>query len=1006
MADKKDFQELADQRSKQVGAKLGSNEALKAKMRQRAEQMQPKLVTSNKDFVRQEIAREVLPEGHTLSVGSKTADVFAPFSGATTMGGGGGAGANFHTQRPYLPEFDSPERQFYPHDRAVANKYWRMFYKYDPVFGTAVDMYSQMMVSEFDITLENQSDQGLKNELMDMADEVFLLEKLQSMVKEYLVTGEALPHCFFDDSTNKWSYIGFHDPDYIDIQDSPIIDMEPIINFIPDDNLRNMLLDTSPESQELRQRLPSEFVSKVLARQKIRLSPLNCSYIPRKLHPYDERGVSLASRMWRIWMVEDAVYNSTIQTFRRAAAPLRVALLGDPQSGWLPGPEAESNLQRLLMQAEVDPNCYVPETITVLADGSGKPIGDLEVGDELISATGEVCEVEYLKEEYSNELIELRVFGYNKPIRCTPNHRMPIWGTYREYKGSYKSLRKAYIKRTMKNRGLNPLQLVTADQVMMGDYFVIPKNFDEVIPDDVTPEMARLLGYYAAEGHVSFNLVDNSIPSSIGFSLHIEEADTLAADIDDIIYMICGKNISKYLDESDSSCSVYVGGQEVRELAAWLFENCGKGSHTKKLSKSVMQWPIALKKEFLKGYCLGDGCASLSIDKRKNNVGTVHLDLVSASVDLMRQVRTMLIHLGIYGGFRETKVPDECWGAGNDIYTLRVSGRSARELIKDFWNISFPKSKRDASCWWSDDDNIYVRLRSVTKCKYAEPQKVINLSVSGNHTYCVNNFGTKNSWLIYNYGVKFETIGINERAVTLSREHSTIEQVKLLALGLSKSFMTGETTFSSAKSGLQVFLRRLLSMRQYFENTWILPKFFQPIIQINDWTKAKPSEVAHGYRIKRTAQEKLDSNLYIKPKLKWKNKLDPAVDSELLQAYGQLRNFGFDISLDSVGSIAGLDWKEETTKSAKEFAEREKILSHELGALKGKFEQKNMQKGRPPGTAGGGARPPGAAGGPSRLPGLGGDTEPGMAGPPGSAEGTGPSDMSLDSPGPGGSDVR
>ena len=617
MSYKKDVKELARERSNIANARIGASDDFRDRMRARAESMQPRLVTSNQDSIRQEMAREVLPEGHTLAVGSKKADVFAPFTGGSSMSGGYGS-SNFHTQRPYLPEFDSPERQFYPHDRAVANKYWRMFYKYDPVFGTAVDMYSQMMVSEFDIILENQSDQTLKNELEDMADDVFLLEKLQSMVKEYLVTGEVLPHNFFDDKTNKWSYIGFHDPDYIDIQDSPIIDMDPIIYFIPDDNLRNMLLDTTPESQELRQKLPSEFVSKVLARQKIRLSPLNCSYIPRKLHPYDERGVSLASRMWRIWMVEDAVYNSTIQTFRRAASPLRVAKIGDQASGWIPGPEAEANLQRLLMQSEIDPG----------------------------------------------------------------------------------------------------------------------------------------------------------------------------------------------------------------------------------------------------------------------------------------------------------------------------------------------------------------------------------------------------SWLIYNYGIQFETVGINERAVTLSREHSTIEQVKLLALGLSKSFMTGETTFSSAKSGLQVFLRRLLSMRQFFENTWILPKFFQPIIQINDWTKSKPSEVAHRYRVKRTAQEKQDSNLYIKPRLKWRNKLDPAVDSELLTAYSQLRNFGFDISLDSVGSIAGLDWKEETTKSAKEFAEREHILNKELGGLKGKFEQKNMQKGKPPGTAGGGARPPGSSGLPSSGGGLGGDTEPGMAGPPGSADGTGPSDMSLDSPGPGGADVR
>lgn len=582
------------------------------KMAKRASSMKPKIMTANGGSQRREIAQSVLPDGATLSPIQKRAQSVQNWTGSSFMNTGGG-NSLFHTQRPYLPEFDSPDRQWYPIDRLEANYYWRMFYKTDPIFGTAIDMYSGMMVSDFDVVLSNESDKSIEIQLQTMCEQVNFLDKFQHMVKEFLVVGEALPHCFFDSTEGIWSYLAFHNPDYIEIQDSPILDMEPIINFLPDDALRDLLTASTPESLEIRKRLPAEFVSKVLARQKIRMSPLNCSYVPRKLHPYDERGTSLASRLWRIWMVEDAVYNSTIATFRRHAAPLKVLKLGDPNTGWIPDPSTESDLLRMLSQAEMDPQ----------------------------------------------------------------------------------------------------------------------------------------------------------------------------------------------------------------------------------------------------------------------------------------------------------------------------------------------------------------------------------------------------SWLIYNYGINFEAWGANDRAITLSREHDTIEKVKLLALGLSKAFMGGEITYASAKGGLQVFLRRLLSLRQFFENTWILPKFFAPIIAINDWTKSTPAEVNHRIRVKRTAQEAAERGLLISPKLKWRNKLDPSVDEETLRAYLQLKNFGFDISNSTVGSVVSLNWEDETRKKAQEFKKRDEILTQTLGpTLKQKYEQQQQGAGaKPPGGAGGGAKPPGAA---KQAPGG----KP-TSNPPGSADngGGGALDEGLASPSEGMGDM-
>jgi|GEM_PF-4508472 len=542
---------------------------------------EPRLFTPNSSSMRRQAISDVLPEGSSLAVpfggGRRSANSF--FGGSMPEGSslsGGSGNSMYHAQRPIMPEFDSPDREQYPRDRQKANFYWRLFHKYDPIFGNAIDMFAEMIVSDFDIVVKGDDSQTIKQTLEYMCDEVNLIEVIKYIIKEYLVIGECIPQNFFSEEKGIWTYTGFHNPDFIEIKDTPIIKMDPIINFVPDESLRAMLTDGTPESMELRQKLPNQFVSKVISRQKIKLSPVNCSFIARKLHPYDIRGTSLASRLWRIWVVEDASYASTIATYRRAASPLKVVKLGDPASGWIPDPSQEAKLLQLLAQAEMDPQAF----------------------------------------------------------------------------------------------------------------------------------------------------------------------------------------------------------------------------------------------------------------------------------------------------------------------------------------------------------------------------------------------------LVWNYGISYEAWGSSERAVNIKNDHDTIEKVKLSALGLSKSFMSGEVSFASAKSGLQVFLRRLLSLRQYLDSTWISPKFFRPISEMNDWKRAKPSEVAHNYRIKRTAQQDLveDETRIIMPELIWKNKLDPKLDEAMLSALKQLEGFGFKVSKGTIGGAVSLDWKEELEAHLKEFKEEKDIKDGLLGkTLTEEYDEKNQPAGaKPPGGPGAGAKPPGA----------------------------------------------
>jgi hypothetical protein len=303
----------------------------------------------------------LLPDGATMSPRqSKQANVpcGVTFPGFGGSGGGAGGNTSITPQRPYQPEFESPDRQQYPVHRILANRYWRLFYKLDPVIGNCVDMYSTMPWSEFQLSGEGVTGE-IKEAFETMCEEVDILKILEYMVKEFLVIGECVPHNFFDEGKGIWTYTALHNPDQLEVIDAPFIKMEPIVEFIPDDRLRAVLTSNNFLLKKVRDQMPPELISRLIARQNIPLSPINMTFIPRRMHPYDTRGTSIISRMWRILMYEDAIYNASIATARRHAGPIKVAKLGNPQTGWIPSQEHERRLLQLLAQAELDVNAWL-----------------------------------------------------------------------------------------------------------------------------------------------------------------------------------------------------------------------------------------------------------------------------------------------------------------------------------------------------------------------------------------------------------------------------------------------------------------------------------------------------------------------------------------------------------------------------------------------------------------------------------------------------------------------
>jgi hypothetical protein len=269
----------------------------------------------------------------------------------------GGASVIRTQARPYHPLFSSPDRLQLPVQLAQLNQYWRLFYNVDPVIGGVIDMHAEMPFSNASLIMDQAGDNSkeILHAFEDMMTETELLSWLPRIAKEYHIIGEVFPYMFWDQDEGIWSHITIHNPDYVEVVDSPLIDDDPILTLRPSQDMRKILQSTDPRYIRLRQKLPAEIVTMLAGGKNLPLDPLNASHIKRLAFPYDIRGTSIMGRMFRVLMFEDAVFNGQIQQAQRHALPLRVFKLGDPNSGWMPTPSNQEDFAQLLAEVEVDP---------------------------------------------------------------------------------------------------------------------------------------------------------------------------------------------------------------------------------------------------------------------------------------------------------------------------------------------------------------------------------------------------------------------------------------------------------------------------------------------------------------------------------------------------------------------------------------------------------------------------------------------------------------------------
>ena len=268
--------------------------------------------------------------------------------------------------------------------------------------------------------------------------------------------------------------------------------------------------------------------------------------------------------------------------------------------------------------ATVEEYCFVPGTPVLMSDLTVKPIEQVIAGDMVIDVDGKVTKViAPISHNVSETIQVISSRSINNELGCTGNH--PILTTRR---GGYR-----YVEAGMlddKDTLLTPIWSNESDETVFDTI-----DFDKTEENKI--KVARLIGYYAAEGCISTN--HNPEVYATEFSVNQNET-SLIADIADIALTVFGKTVSQFDSKGSQGTSIRIYHPE---LAKFLQANVPGKAKTKTLSCAVVKLPTNLIKEVVSGYIDGDGHVSSSSQ----------IVIHTASQSLAFQFFHLLLRLGV-----------------------------------------------------------------------------------------------------------------------------------------------------------------------------------------------------------------------------------------------------------------------------------------------------------------------------------------------------------------------
>jgi DNA polymerase I-like protein with 3'-5' exonuclease and polymerase domains/intein/homing endonuclease len=200
--------------------------------------------------------------------------------------------------------------------------------------------------------------------------------------------------------------------------------------------------------------------------------------------------------------------------------------------------------------------------------------------------------------------------------------------------------------------------------------FVTPRRNDKKspLPEQLTPEFARFLGYYVAEGNTTTNHSSKSVIINNKDPEVIEDLCKLSA-------IIFGRPPRALVDKNGVTRLSW-HSSKLSDLLTFL--GIGDGAANKCIPDVIMRASYESVTEFLRAFFEGDGSISES-----------YISAGSKSYALIQQLQTLLLNLGIVAYLEHRDIPN--YGRH---YKLRIIGRESHEHFAT--HIGFVSSRKQS----------------------------------------------------------------------------------------------------------------------------------------------------------------------------------------------------------------------------------------------------------------------------------------------------------------------
>lgn len=384
----------------------------------------------------------------------------------------------------------------------------------------------------------------------------------------------------------------------------------------------------------------------------------------------------------------------------------------------------------------VPTGCHPPETKIKTPTG-WLNIADVEVGDEVVTHTGEAAAVNAtMRREYSGEMITVipKKLGY--PVRLTPEHpvlaveakrygvgiRKPTSAFRRFEYGEPEwieagSLTEDHILLYRIDERLKDVESLRlsrslANLVLDGDRVCYPNQnghqsnwlLNEIPVDE---RLMRLIGYYLADGDAQ--------DAAVRFAFAPDE-ERYVEDVCGIVRDLFG------LDNASvcmGSCLRVRFGSKV--LAQWFQRECGR-SNEKHVPDWALHLPVAKQEQLLLGYLRGDGHYRTTTDGITSN---------SVSWTLTMQLREIYLRCGLIPSVKRGRRSGG-YAQGGHRYSMSILGEPARaflERLEPDRVSGWERRKAQGGQAWIDRGCVWMPIREITREEY--DGYVYNFQVGG-----------------------------------------------------------------------------------------------------------------------------------------------------------------------------------------------------------------------------------------------------------------------------------